>query len=370
LKFLKLNLLAVLLASTLCAAHSQILIGQTAGLTGPIAASARDAAAGAKLYFDSVNAKGGVHGEKIELITLDDRFDPKLSAVNASILIKEKNVVALFMNRGTPHTEAILPVMAQYGVALVAPASGAMLLRRPVNKYIFNIRASHQQEAEKAIAHLNTVGVNRIAVVYVDDSFGRDILAGIDNGFANVKLRPLVVLKADREKPDTAAIIAAIQKSNPQSVLWVGTSAVVSDGIKALRAAGSQAQVVTLSNNASTGFINLVGKSGNGVIVTQVFPSERSYAYGMVRQARDLAKADGQTDMSPIFLEGFCGAKVMVEALRRAGPKPSRQAILRALDSIRGFDLGGLEISYSPEDHSGSRFVEMSIIGTGDKFIR
>jgi ABC-type branched-subunit amino acid transport system substrate-binding protein len=145
---------------------------------------------------------------------------------------------------------------------------------------------------------------------------------------------------------------------------------VVSDGIKALRAAGSQAQVVTLSNNASTGFINLVGKSGNGVIVTQVFPSERSYAYGMVRQARDLAKADGQTDMSPIFLEGFCGAKVMVEALRRAGPKPSRQAILRALDSIRGFDLGGLEISYSPEDHSGSRFVEMSIIGTGDKFIR
>ena len=366
--FRKLCLLAAFLVGG--AAHSQILIGQTVGLTGPIAASAKDAAAGAKLYFDSVNAKGGIHGEQIELIILDDRFDPKLSAENANILIKEKNVVALFMNRGTPHTEAILPIMTKYHVALVAPASGAMLLRRPVNKYIFNIRASHQQEAEKAIAHLNTVRVNRIAVVYVDDSFGRDILEGIDNGFRTAKLKPVAVIKADREKPDLTAIVAAIRQSNAQSVLWVGTSAVVSEGIKALRATGSQTQVVTLSNNASSGFINLVGEAGYGVIVTQVFPSERSYAYGLVREARELAKASGQTDLSPIFLEGFCGAKVMVEALRRAGPKPTRQTVLNALESIRKYDLGGLDISYSPEDHSGSKFVEMSIIGTDHKFKR
>jgi branched-chain amino acid transport system substrate-binding protein len=370
LKSLKLRLLAAWLICMACAAQSQILIGQTVGLTGPIAASARDAAAGAKLYLDSVNAKGGVHGEKVELIVLDDRFDPKLSAENANILIKEKNVVALFMNRGTPHTEAIMPLLAGYGVALIAPASGAMLLRQPVNRYIFNIRASHQHEAEKAIAHLNTVGVSRIAVVYVDDSFGRDIFEGAKKGFEAVKLKPAAVIKADREKPDLAAIVKTILESNPQSILWVGTSAAVSEGIKVLRATGSQTQVITLSNNASSGFINLVGDAGRGVIVTQVFPSERSYAYGMVREARELAKSSGQTDLSPIFLEGFCGAKVLVEALRRAGPKPTRQTVLRALESIRKFDLGGLEISYSPEDHSGSNFVEMSIIGTDRKFMR
>lgn len=366
----KLYLSAVLLVCMVCAAHSQILIGQTVGLTGPIAASARDAAAGAKLYFDSVNAKGGIHGEKVELISLDDRFDPKLAAENANILIKEKNVVALFMNRGTPHTEAIMPLLARYGVALVAPASGAMLLRQPVNKYIFNIRASHQHEAEKAIAHLKTVGVSRIAVVYVDDSFGRDILEGVYKGFEAVNLKATAVIKADREKPDLAAIVAAVLQSNAQSVLWVGTSAVVSQGIKVLRATGSNTQVITLSNNASSGFINLVGDAGRGVIVTQVFPSERSYAYSMVREARGLAKSSGQTDLSPIFLEGFCGAKVLVEALRRAGPKPTRQTVLKALESIHRFDLGGLEISYSPEDHSGSNFVEMSIIGADRKFVR
>jgi branched-chain amino acid transport system substrate-binding protein len=351
-----------------CAAQAQILIGQTVGLTGPIAASAKDAGAGAKLYFDSVNAKGGIHGEKIELIALDDRFDPKLSAVNANILIREKNVVALFMDRGTPHAEAIMPLLEQYGIALVAPASGAMLLRQPVNKYIFNIRASHQHEAVKAIAHLNTVGINRIAVVYVDDSFGQDILEGARKGFAAVDLKPTAVVKADRAKPDLARIVKDVLQSNPQAVLWVGTSAAVSEGIKVLRATGSRIQVITLSNNASSGFIKLLGDAGRGVIVSQVFPSESSYS--VVREARELAKATGQTDLSPIFLEGYCGAKVLVEALRRAGPKPTRQTVQKALEGIRGFDLGGIEISYSPQDHSGSSFVEMSIIGADHKFIR
>jgi branched-chain amino acid transport system substrate-binding protein len=353
-----------------CTAHAQILIGQTVGLTGPIAASAKESAAGAKLYFDSVNAKGGIYGEKIELIVLDDKFDPKLSAVNAGILIKEKKVLALFMNRGTPHTEAILPLMTEYGVPLIAPASGAMLLRKPVNKYIFNVRASHQHEAEKAIAHLKLVGVTRIAVVYVDDSFGNDILEGAKNGFETEKLTPAAIIKADRDKPDLPSIVAAINKSDAQSVLWVGTSAVVADGIKALRASGSKTQVITLSNNASSGFINLLGDHARGVIVTQVFPSERSFAYGMIREAQELAKAAGQTNLSPIFLEGYCGAKVLVEALRRTGPKPTRQSLVKTLDNFRRYDMGGLELSYSPENHSGMDFVELSIIGADGKFKR
>ena len=363
-------LLATAIASMTGMAHSQILVGQTTGVTGPVAAGVKETIDGAKLYIDSVNAKGGIRGEKIELITLDDKFDPKLAAANASTLITEKNVVALFLNRGTPHTQAIAPLLEKHGIALVAPSTGAMLLHSPVNKYIFNVRSSYQREAEKAVAHLHTLGINRIAVIHVDDSFGTDALEGANKGFAKAKLQPVAVIKADRSKPDYTVIVPGLVKASPQAVLWFGSGTAVADGIKALRAAGSAAQVVTLSNNASSGFIKALGDASRGVIVTQVFPYEKSYSFGIVKEALDLARAKGQTEISPAILEGYSGAKVLVEALRRASPNPTRQKVLAALEGLQKFDIGGLEISYSPEDHSGLDFADLSIIGGDGKFKR
>ena len=205
------------LASLSLTSQAQILIGQTVGVTGPVAATVKEAVEGARLYIDSINAKGGIRGEKIELITLDDKFDPKLAAANASTLIVEKKVVALFMNRGTPHAEAIMPLLAEHEIALVAPSTGAMVLHKPVNKYIFNVRSSYQREAEKAIAHLHTLGIKRIAVVHVDDSFGADAFGGAVKGFDKATLQPLVVVKADRNKPDYAVIVPELVKSNAQA---------------------------------------------------------------------------------------------------------------------------------------------------------
>lgn len=361
---------ALLLAALGQVAQAQILIGQTVGITGPVAATVKEAVEGARLYIDSINAKGGIRGEKIDLITMDDKFDPKLAASNAKTLITEKNVVALFMNRGTPHTEAIMPLLQEYGITLVAPSTGAMLLHKPVNKYIFNVRSSYQRETEKAVTHMHTLGIDRIAVVHVDDSFGNDAVIGANKGFEKAKMQPSVVVKADRNKPDYAVIIPAVIKSNAQAVLWVGSGTAVTDGIKALREAGSAAQVITLSNNASSGFIKSLGTASRGVVVTQVFPYEKSYAFGIVKEALELAKAKGQSEVSPAMLEGLAAAKVLVEGLRRAGPKPTREKIQAALEGIKNLDIGGLEISYSPEDHTGLDFADLSIIGTDGKFKR
>ena len=152
---------------------AQILIGQTAGFTGPVAAGVNETTQGAKLHFDAINAKGGINGQKIELVSLDDKFDPKLAAENAQKLI-DQNVVALFLNRGTPHTEAIMPLLDKHGVPLVGPSTGAVILHQPVKKHIFNVRATYQREAEKAIQHLATIGITRIALLQTDDSFGED----------------------------------------------------------------------------------------------------------------------------------------------------------------------------------------------------
>ena len=350
-------------------AMSQILVGQTAGFTGVSAAGVKEITEGAKLWIDAVNAKGGVHGQKIELLSLDDRFDPGLAAVNAKELIEEKNVLALFLVRGTPHSEAILPLLEKNGVPLVAPSTGAMVLHQPVKKYVFNVRAPYQREAEKAVTHLQALGITRIAVVYADDSYGLDGLEGASKGFYRAGFAPAVAIKADRVRPDYKAIVQSVQKAGAQAVVWIASGTAIVEGIKTLRGALPGVQVVTLSNNASSGFIKGLGEAGTGVMVTQVFPSERAMGYAMVREAAALAK-DRKIELSPSTLEGYAGAKVLVEGLRRAGPNPTRAKLQAALEGLHKFDLGGVEIGYAPDDHTGMEYSDLSIIGSDGKFRR
>ncbi|MDZ4239210.1 MAG: ABC transporter substrate-binding protein [Hydrogenophaga sp.] len=358
------------LATLICTSHAQILIGQTAGYSGQVAAGVKETADGAMLYLDAVNAKGGVNGQKIELVSLDDKFDPKLAGENARKLIEEQNVLAMFLTRGTPHTEAMIPLLEKNGVALIGPSTGAMVLHQPVRKYIFNVRATYQREAEKATTHLASMGMTRIAVVYSDDSFGADGIIGAQKGLTASKLTPVVLEKFNRAKPDFAPIAVKLASADAQAVLMVASGAAVVDAGNAFRAAGSSAQIVTLSNNASAGFIKTLGANARGMIVTQVYPNERAMTYAMVKEALDLAKAKGLTEVSPAMLEGFAAAKVLVEGLKRAGPKPTREKVHAALESLRKFDLGGLEISYGPDDHSGLDFADLAMIGTDGRFRR
>ena len=346
---LKTGLCALMLASTGLTAQAQLLIGQTAGFTGQVGAGVTETTDGARLHIDAVNARGGVNGQKIELISLDDQFDPKLAADNARKLIEDDGVLAMFLTRGTPHTQAMIPLLDKHGVALVAPSTGAMVLHQPVVRHIFNVRATYQREAEKAVAHLNTIGITRIAVLYADDSFGADGLAGAQKGMDKAGIKPVALEKFDRSKPDFSKIAPKVAKLEPQTVMMVASGTAVVDAIKALRAAGSGAQVVTLS---------------------KVFPYERSIAFPIVKEAQELARAKGMADVSPAMLEGFAGAKVLVEGLRRAGPKPTREKIQAALEGLRKFDLGGLDITYGPDDHTGLDFADLAIIGNDGRFKR
>jgi branched-chain amino acid transport system substrate-binding protein len=367
----KWNWVTALLLSATVTAHAQILIGQTAGFTGAVAAGVKETADGAKLYINAVNAKGGVNGQRIELLSLDDKFDPKLAAENARILIEEKNVVALFLTRGTPHTEAILPLLDKNSVPLIAPSTGAMVLHQPVKKHVFNVRATYQREAEKAVLHLSTLGIKRIALVYPDDSFGADGAVGAQKGLAAASITSVVTEKFDRTQPDFSKIIPKIVAADTQAVIMIASGSAVVSGITALRAAGSGAQVVTLSNNASGGFVKSLGDNGRGVVVTQVFPNERAISYGFIKEAQDLIRdSKDVAGLSPAMLEGFAAAKVLVEALKRSGPNPTRAKIQTSLENMKKYDMGGLTISYGADDHTGLDFADLSIIGTDGKFKR
>jgi ABC-type branched-subunit amino acid transport system substrate-binding protein len=361
--------ISALLVALAAPAVAQIKIGQTAGFTGPAASGVREITDGAKLYIDAVNARGGVGGQTVDLTSLDDKFDPKLAAENARKLI-DQGVVAMFLTRGTPHSQAVLPVLAEHKLVLVGPSTGAMALHRPVHPWVFNVRATYQREAERAVQHLFLIGMQRIAVIQVDDSFGADAATGALRGFASQKVAPSVHLKYDRTKPDLTPLIPKVVQADPQAVLFIGTGFTVAEGVSQLRAAGSRAQIVTLSNNASSGFVKSLGDHARGTIVSQVFPYERSLGAPIVKEAHDLLQARGGGELTPAMLEGFSAAKVLVEGLRRAGKDLNRAGLQRALEGMRRVDIGGLEVSYGPDDHTGLDYAELSIVGADGRFKR
>jgi branched-chain amino acid transport system substrate-binding protein len=362
------SFLFLVVCSTRCGA--QIYIGQTAGFTGSAASGVKEMTDGAKLYLGYINASGGIDGQKIELISLDDKFDPALAAENARHLVADRGVIALFLTRGTPHTQAVLPVLAQYHIALVAPSTGAMILHTPVNPYVFNVRASYQREAEKAAQFLATVSLSRIGIFESDDSFGADAIQGALKGLGEAKIEPAFVEAFDREKPDLGKMVATVAKTDPQAVIFIGSANTVAEGIKAMRKAGSRAQVVTLSNNASGGFIKSLGAFGPNTIVSQVFPFERSLGTPIVKEAIVLASTAGRLEITPAVLEGFAAAKVLVAGLRQAGPNPNREKLLIALNGLHHLDIGGMVLSYSPSNHTGLTFSDLAIIGSQGKFVR
>ncbi len=349
---------------------AQIRIGQSTALTGPSAAGGIENTEGAQLYLNAVNAKGGVNGKKIELITLDDKIDVATTQANAQVLIKEKNVLALFLVRATPNVQAIIPLLNEHKVPLVAPATGATVFHSPVQPYVFNVRATYQKEVQRAIDHLNLLGFSRVALLHVDDSFGADALAGAAKGFADAKKTPVFTGSFDKSNPDFTAHATETIKANAQAVLIVGAAQTVAQAITTLRAAGSRAQMVTLSNNASTGFIKALGEYHRGVLVTQVFPDQRAMSLPLIQEIQTMAKAAGSASVSPAMMEGFVAAKVLVEALKRAGKTPTRASLTAALNRMQKFDLGGLKLSYSEQDHTGLDFVDLSMVSDRGGFLR
>lgn len=348
---------------------SEILIGQTAGYTGIVGGSVAETAAGARLYIEYVNANGGVKGRKIRLESMDDAYDSKKAIENAKTLIKDKKVFAMFLTRGTPITEAILPLIKETGTPLIAPSTGAITFHTPVNPLVFNVRSTYQLEGEKAIAQLVSQGIKKIAVIHVDDSFGKDGLAGYLGGFKAVGLQPTGVFTYDRVKADVTEAVTKALALNPEAIVTVGAPKPTAAIVKAMHTKGLYAPVVALSNNSSQSFVKDLGDLGPGVIVMQVFPDPRKISSVLGREMQQLAADKKDFQISHTALEGFAAAKVLVEGLKRAGKTPTRESFIEGLESMKNFDLGGgLTVNYGANDHTGLSFVEASIINKRGTF--
>jgi branched-chain amino acid transport system substrate-binding protein len=347
---------------------TEILLGQTSSFSGAIAGQVKEQTAGAKLYIDWVNAGGGVNGRRIRIESMDDAFDAKRAAENARALI-QKGVFALFLTRGTPQNEAILPVIKESGTPLIAPSTGAIVLHRPVNPLVFNVRATYQNEAEQAISQLKAQGITRIVIVHVNDSFGKDCLEGFKTGMKNSGLESLGTFSYDRQKGDTSEAAAKVIALRPQAVVTAGHSKPLASLVRDIRKAGlGGVSIITLSNLSSQSFLDDLGEVGHGVIVMQVFPNPNRAETRLALELKRLAADKPDFVISHMTMEGFAAAKVLVEGLRRAGPKLTRQSFIAALESMHDYDLGGPKLTFGPQDHTGLEYVEASIVNKKHTF--
>ncbi|MEO6749891.1 MAG: ABC transporter substrate-binding protein, partial [Casimicrobiaceae bacterium] len=340
-------------------------------LTGPAMELGTEMRAGALLYFDYVNARGGVNGRTIELRTLDDGYEPDRAVANTHRFIDKDEVFALFGYVGTPTTLASMPVFTQARVPLVGPFTGAEQFRKPVNRYIFNVRASYFQETDDLVELLAKLNLTRISVFYQNDAYGKAGLEGVDRAMKKRKLEILSTGTVERNSSDVGAAVAAIAKTNPQAVIQIGAYKSCAAFIKAMKKAGVVAQYMNVSFVGARALAQELGNDGRGVGISQVVPFPWNGGAPVVREYQKLTLAKtGKEAYSFTSLEGFIAAKVMVEGLRRAGREPTRERLVSALETLNDYDVGGFNVTYSPTDHTGSRFVELTAIGKDGTFVR
>jgi ABC-type branched-subunit amino acid transport system substrate-binding protein len=346
----------------------EILIGQTADFSGVQAGPVKEMTDAAYAYFDKVNKAGGVAGRKISLVSLDDKYDPKLSVRHAKTLA-DKGVLAIILGRGTANAEAIIPVVSEEQVPVVGYVGGSTVLHAPVKKFFFNLRPPYRLEVERAIGQLVAQGASRIAAVYTDDAFGTDAVAGFNEGMKEVKLTPAVVTTIPRGDAKVDAAVANLMAANANAIVGLCIPKSCAALVKALHKAGYTGRFLSLSNTSSTSYVKELGDVARGVIVTQVFPSPHSIASAVSNEFQKLA-SDYKLPLTYTSMEGFINAKVLVEAIKRSGTKPTRDSLLAALNGMSKLDFGGYAVSFSASNHTASDHVYLTIIGKDGKFLQ
>ena len=352
------------------AQESQIVLGQSTDLTGPLGELGSAMHQGAQAAFAAVNARGGIQGRSIVLNTLDDQYDVQKGLANVKQLMADPNTFALFNCMGTANVEAMLPMVLESGIPFFAPFTGAQLSRVP-QRNVFNIRASYAEEAEKLVQHLNTLGIKRIAIAYQANSFGKEVFNATQRSMAKLGLPDGPSATVENNASDAAAAAAKIAQAQPEAVLIGLAGKPAMEFVKSFRALRRGTSLYGLSVLGTSANIAALGADGVGMALTQVMPLPTNPVVPVAREFMQAWKAIGaKTEPSHLALEGYINARVFCEALQRAGKNPTRASFIDATWSLRKLDLGGFEVHATEPGRNASRFVELTLVGRDGKYVR
>ena len=346
-----------------------IVFGQSAPLSGPAAQLGVDFNFGANLHFYEVNRDGGVYGRKIQLRILDDKYEPERTIENTRRLIQEDKVFALMGYVGSAASQAVLPLVNESGIPFLAAFTGAEVLRVPFNPHVFNMRAGYFDETRAIVRHLSTVGMKRIAVFHEDDANGKAALEGVEQAVKLMGLSLVASGSVERNGIDVGKAVRDISAAQPQAVVMM---AAYSGSVAFIREMQKLDPPPLLWNTSFVGSQVLareLEERGRGVQISQVVPFPWNGNNALVRNYQKvLAEVKGEPGFGS--LEGYIAAKVVVEALRKAGSNPTRTSFIKAMESLQPYDLGGYTVHFSPSNHNGSTYVDLTMITSDQKFVR
>lgn len=351
-------LAGAMFVSSSAIAQDKWVVGQSAPLSGGNAKFGTDIRDGAQAYFASINAKGGVNGGQIELLSIDDKNDRKTAGANTKTLLDNKNVVALFGYASATLSLDALPQAESKSTAFFAPFSGAdpVRVKSPV---LFTIRASYGEEMDKILNFWTSLGFKRVTVMHYDDEVGKQNLALVTQYLKKINLVPMALpLKRNATvgKPEIDALLA----QQPDVLINTVLSGAAAQVQKELIGMGRMLPTSSLSFVGADQFVKAAGEAGAGVSITQVVPNPTA-SIPVVREcAKALEAAGSKTPMNTTQLEACIGAKILVEGIRRAKKPVNAKSVLEALASLGSYDLGGFSVVFDGGSQHGSKFVELA----------
>jgi branched-chain amino acid transport system substrate-binding protein len=350
-----------------------ILFGQAAALEGPSSALGQSMRQGILAAFAEVNAKGGVQGRKLNLISRDDGYDPDRSMVQTIKLIEQDQVFALIGAVGTPTSKATVPIAAANNVPFIGPFSGADFLRSSEFHNVVNIRASYSDEAEAWVKHLTEdLHLSQIAIFYQDDSFGRDGLAGVKAALDRRGLELVAEGTFERNTRAVGAALKTIRRAEPEAVVMVGTYGPCAEFIKLAHKAGFRPTFVNISFVGANALARELGREGDGVIVSQVVPFPWDTPLKVVVDYQKAQKAQKALDpeLTPDFVsfEGYLSGRLAAAELRLAGSNPTRTNMLRLINEIGRFDISGNIITCGAKSREAPSKVFLTVIKADGTF--
>lgn len=348
---------------------SEILIGQSLALSGPLGEVGQDGARGSKAYFDAINERGGVNGRRIRVISMDDGYQVANTVQNVKQLIEVEKVFALFGIIGTANCAAILPLIAPASIPFFGPGTGSDVVRVPHINHVFNIRASYINETEKLLQHLATVGIKRVAVLVQDNQFGQDGLVAVQMAMQKRSMRPHAMAIIANDASNTVSVVAGLHKTQPEAIIMITAGRPAIEFIKTYNRTRRGMQFYTLSVMASNSITKELGQDGIGVVVSSVVPFPWDQSSRLVKEYQAAMQKTGFKEYSFISFESYINATVLGEALRRTGRFLTREKLISEAEKMR-LSLSGFDISYGSGIRQGSRRVELNFIGSNGKFVK
>ena len=351
----------------------RILFGQSAAFSGPAQELGRNMRLGILAAFHEANRRGGVHDRQLELVHRDDAYEPEAAIANTQELIKQEGVFALIGAVGTPTSRSATPVAAESGVPYVAPFTGAAFLRDPEWRNIINLRASYYQETEEMVARLTEdLGIERIAVIYQDDSYGRAGYRGVLGALERRRGTSVQLAAIGVYPRNTTAVKAALldlRRGNPEAVIIIGAYEPVASLIAWARHTGLNPVFLTVSFVGSNALARELGTGGAGVLVTQVVPFPTDSSLPIVA-AYHRALTAYQADAVPGFvsLEGYMAGRLAIASLEGCGREVSRACFLESLRRTDVIDIDGFKLRYGEDDNQGSDEVFVTVIGRDGRY--